>query len=446
MIDVSDRAHHHRLNAFGLTAGDMQLLQGNSGFAREALPALLEQLHDAFSPWPEIQHALQHPAVHGPRLAHWERVICGGFGEGFYASAQALAEALYRHGAPAYAVTLCHRTVSAAVIAQLAPAAGWHWRRGGRQRHVAMAAALSSAAWLDLEVLLETYALAEQDARRALMHGFAQRFETGVNGVIDDVTVSTQHLAISVQGMGETSARASDQMVTATGAAREASENINTVAAATEELTASIHEITRQVTQSADIASRAVRSAAETDQVVQALSEAAGRIGDVVRLIGDIAGQTNLLALNATIEAARAGDSGKGFAVVASEVKGLAGQTARATDDIRLQIEQMQSATRDAVQAIRGISSTVGEMGGIASAIAAAVEQQGSATAEISRSVQGAADGNRVVDQQMDGLRKTAVANHRMTGEVDVETRALSGRVQDLSGSVRDFLQQVRGA
>ncbi|WP_207443848.1 globin-coupled sensor protein [Roseomonas haemaphysalidis] len=447
MIDTSDSAHRRRLHAFGLTPDSIRLLQSNAGFARQALPALLEQLHQAFDPWPEIRHALEQPAVHGPRLAHWERVICGELGDGFYASAQALAEALYRHGAPAYAVTLCHRTVSAAVVARLAPAGSWGWRRGQQQRrHAAMTAALSAAAWLDLEVLLETYAVAEQDARRALMHGFAQRFETGVNGVIDGVTASTQHLATSVHGMGETAALASERMGTAAGAAREASENINTVAAATEELTASIREITRQVTQSADIASRAVRSAAETDQVVQTLSDAAGRIGDVVRLIGDIAGQTNLLALNATIEAARAGDSGKGFAVVASEVKGLASQTSRATDDIRQQIEQMQSATQGAVQAIRSISTTVGEMGDIATAIAAAVEQQGSATAEISRSVQGAADGNRVVDQQMEGLRDTAATSHRMTGEVDQETRALNGQVQELSGSVRDFLRQVRAA
>ena len=117
----------------------------------------------------------------------------------------------------------------------------------------------------------------------------------------------------------------------------------------------------------------------------KALAEAAQKIGDVVGLIHDIAGQTNLLALNATIEAARAGEAGKGFAVVASEVKHLASQTAKATEEIRAQIAAIQARPADAVGAIRGIGGTIRQMNEIATTIAAAVEEQGAATAEISR-------------------------------------------------------------
>ena len=150
-------------------------------------------------------------------------------------------------------------------------------------------------------------------------------------------------------------------------------------------------EIDRQVAQSNAIATKAVSEAEWTNATVKELNEAAGRIGDVVKLITDIAEQTNLLALNATIEAARAGDAGRGFAVVASEVKALAGQTAKATEDIGAQIAGMQQATMRSIEAIGAIERTIREIGEITGAIAAAVTEQGAATQEIARSVETAA-------------------------------------------------------
>src|SRR5262249_15463735 len=158
------------------------------------------------------------------------------------------------------------------------------------------------------------------------------------------------------------------------------STNVQTVASAAEELNASIGEIGRQVTQSAQIAGKAVSEAERTQATVRSLADGAQKIGDVVKLINDIAGQTNLLALNATIEAARAGEAGKGFAVVASEVKSLATQTAKATEEIAAQIGAIQNATGDAVGAIDGIGKTIAELSHIATAIASAVEEQGAAT------------------------------------------------------------------
>lgn len=159
-----------------------------------------------------------------------------------------------------------------------------------------------------------------------------------------------------------------------TEAAEGASSGVQTVAAAAEELSASSSEISRQIAQSARITGKAVSDAKRTNAIVQALSVAVEKVGDVVSLIASIASQTNLLALNATIEAARAGDAGRGFAVVASEVKNLANQTARATDDIGVQIGQIQAATREAVGAILGIAASVDEVSSIAGMIAAAVE------------------------------------------------------------------------
>ena len=446
MVDTSAAAHGNRLKAFGLAPGRIALLAAQQDFARDALPELLDGLHGAFRPWPEIHAALRHPAVHAPRLAHWTRVVGGQFGDGFYESAHALACALYEQGVPAYAVTICHASVSGAILGRLSRPAPRGLLRRAATPAPELLAAVSAAAWFDLEVLLETYAEAERDAKRALMHGFALAFETSVHSTMNGVTDSTRQLEGAVRDMGVASDRASSEMGLAASAADTANGDMQTVASATEELTASILEITRQVNQSAVIATRAVDSARQTDDVVKALAEAAGRIGDVVKLIGDIAGQTNLLALNATIEAARAGESGKGFAVVASEVKGLASQTARATDDIRDQISQMQAATQKAVGAIQGIAQTVSEMGNIATTIAAAVEEQSSATAEISRSVHNAAAGNRTVEQQMRNLQDSASVSNRLAGEVGEATNHLGTDLKTLNHSMDSFLAQVRAA
>ena len=162
---------------------------------------------------------------------------------------------------------------------------------------------------------------------------------------------------------------------------------MQTVASAAEELASSVREISRQVQQSTDIARRAVEKADNTSTIVSALSQGVQKIGEVTDLINNIAAQTNLLALNATIEAARAGEAGRGFAVVASEVKGLATQTATATEDITAQISAIQNSTRSAVTAIEEIGAVIKEISGIASSIAAAVEEQGAATNEIARNV-----------------------------------------------------------
>jgi methyl-accepting chemotaxis protein len=164
----------------------------------------------------------------------------------------------------------------------------------------------------------------------------------------------------------------------------------------------------------ANIASHAVDKARQTDDTVQGLSTTASRIGEVVGLINDIASQTNLLALNATIEAARAGQAGRGFAVVASEVKSLASQTANATEEISGQIAAVQKVALEALEAIKGIGGIISEVNGVASAIAAAVEQQGAAMQEIARSTQRAAQGTKVVSDNINGV---SVGCRRCGGE-----------------------------
>src|SRR3954463_16597876 len=187
----------------------------------------------------------------------------------------------------------------------------------------------------------------------------------------------------------------------APSASNETTSSVQTVSAAAEELSASINEIARQIKDSNDVAARAVHEAEATNGQVAALATAAQKIGDVVRLIEEIASQTNLLALNATIEAARAGEAGKGFAVVASEVKTLATQTSRATEEITSQIAAVQAATDNSVKAIDRIGKTIQSISSISGSIAAAVEEQTAATREIARNVEHAAQGTRNVTENI---------------------------------------------
>jgi methyl-accepting chemotaxis protein len=183
-----------------------------------------------------------------------------------------------------------------------------------------------------------------------------------------------------------------------------------------------------------------------TDAIVQALADAAGKIGDVVGLITNVASQTNLLALNATIEAARAGDAGKGFAVVASEVKSLAQQTARATEEIGAQINQIQHATGEAVTAIKGIAGVIEGVNGISIAIATAVEQQGAATAEIARNILQAATGTRDVASNVAGVKEAAHDTATAANDVLLAAGGLARQADQLAREVDGFVTGVKAA
>jgi methyl-accepting chemotaxis protein len=217
----------------------------------------------------------------------------------------------------------------------------------------------------------EAVAQAAASARKAEMYRLADSFEETVGGVVQTVSAASAQLETAAGSPRSTAESTRQRTVVVAAASEQASSNVQTVAAATEETSASVSEIGRQVQESAKIAGEAVRQAQQTDQRINELSQAGQRIGDVVKLITAIAEQTNLLALNATIEAARAGEAGRGFAVVASEVKALAAQTGKATEEIGTQIAGMQSATQDAVGAIKGIAGTIGRVSEIAGAIAA---------------------------------------------------------------------------
>jgi methyl-accepting chemotaxis protein len=315
-------------------------------------------------------------------------------------------------------------------------------------------ASMANSLQIFRESMVEARALsADQDKDRIAKAERASRmeariveFEATVRGALDGLQKSATSMETTAQTMSSTADQSSALVNAVAAAAEEASVNVQTVSSGTEELSSSINEISRQVVTSAEIARKAVDEAGATDATMQGLAENAGRISVVIDLIQTIASQTNLLALNATIEAARAGDAGRGFAVVASEVKSLANQTAKATDEIRSQIANMQQVTTSAVGAIRNIGQTIGEINDVTTAIAAAVEEQGAATREIARNIQHAAGGTSEVSSNIVGVSTASAEAGSAAGEVLSASGALRREAEVLRSEIDAFLSNIRAA
>jgi methyl-accepting chemotaxis protein len=292
----------------------------------------------------------------------------------------------------------------------------------------------------------EQHKASAEAERKTGMLRLADGFEAGIKGVVNSVASQATEMQSSAAAMTHTAEQATQQATAVAASVEEASANVQTVASAAEELSASVLEIGRQVEQSSKVAGQAVTEAEKTNATVEGLNKTAQRIGEVVQLIETIASQTNLLALNATIEAARAGDAGKGFAVVASEVKSLASQTAKATEEIRAQIGDIQGATGQTVEAIRSISATIRQMSEIATSIASAVEEQGAATREIATNVHQAAQGTSDIATNIEGVSRAATDTGAAAAQVLSAAGELSKQSETLRRDVDDFLATVRAA
>ena len=270
-------------------------------------------------------------------------------------------------------------------------------------------------------------------------------FDNQITTVVAALTNSASDMERNIRDLVNTADRASGQVASMASASEDAAVSVQTVAAAAEELTGSIGEITRQVHSANTTAKEAVREAERTNKLVEVLAGAAQKIGEVVSFISDIAGQTNLLALNATIEAARAGDAGKGFAVVAGEVKGLANQTAKATDEIAQQIATIQSATSDAVEAIKAITKTIDAISQTAADISHSVEQQASATQEISQTIQHTASAAREVNERIGEVSQAASETGQVAGVLLGSAGELSRQATSLGQASTQFLDRLNG-
>ena len=283
-------------------------------------------------------------------------------------------------------------------------------------------------------------------ARQRSVEACVGEFESMVRGTLQELGGASDQMRTTSAELSDVSRHTNEQVEVAEKASSDATMSVESVASAAEELSASIGDISKQAAHAAGIASRGVDQARRTDGTVQGLAQSASRSGEVAGLINSIAAQTNLLALNATIEAARAGEAGRGFAVVASEVKSLASQTAKATDEISGQIADIQKVAGEAIDAIKGIGNIIGEVNEVATAIAAAVQEQGAATEEITRSTQFAAQGTKNVADNINGVKSDADAAAAAADNVKRASQTLESQSQHLGSQVNEFLNRIRAA
>src|SRR5664279_4230982 len=419
-------------------------------FFAKCLPVILAKFYDKVRRYdPDsglFKNNLMQEAIR-LQLQHWDLIAASDFGPAYARSLADFCDLHQRGGVAPHWYIGCRQMFIAdqlmkavepeVVIPRFGGAA-----REARDKKASMHNAIAKAGMLDTEHLVAAYFGINRQLRKTAIAEASDRFRA----IITSLSSASGELESTARSLSDNANNTTRLASVVAGASGDTSNNVRSVAASTEELAGSVREISMQVQESNRIAASAVRQADETDHRINALSQAASRIGDVIKLITSVAEQTNLLALNATIEAARAGEAGRGFAVVAQEVKALAAQTAKATDEIGVQIAGMQTATEEAVGSIKMIGATIGKISEIAGAISSAIEQQGTATQQISANIQRTAAGTTQVANTITEVSQGATQTGAASSQLLSSAKQLTTSTSTLQGEIDGFLKAIAAA
>lgn len=442
-----------RLGFMQLDADSGAALREIAPLVSEALPGVMEEFYAHVRKWPQINklfHGSQAmTAAARKQVEHWSIILKGDFSEDYVASVRRIGQTHARIGLePRWYIAgysfIVTRVISLIAAHCYGPSS---WIKPGQSRKAAverLTGAFMRAAMLDMDFAISIYLEEGEAAKRAAIRDVAAAFDASIGGIVEAVASAATQLEHTAKSMSSIAHTTTDRANVVSAAAEQATHNVASVASSTTQLDQSVAEIAKQVTQASSIASTAVVKARGTNDTIAQLSTTAERVGTVVSLISEIARQTNLLALNATIESARAGEAGKGFAVVAAEVRALAGKTAKATEDIALEISAMQEISQQSVAAISDIQATVNEIDLVSAAISAAVEQQSATTRHISRNTGEAAAGARDVTRHIVDVQREAQETGEAASQVVIAASDLGRQAENLREQVDNFLSKLR--
>ncbi len=440
-----------RLAFSGINETSRAALREVRPLAMKVLPGILDEFYRTIMKFPEVQKLFPRREIVGhardAQLAHWDVILSAKFDDEYVRSVTRIGTTHHRLGLePRWYIGGYKQLISGLncrietdITTRFAGPALF-------KKKATLIDAVLSAALLDMDFAIDVYLEAGKRAKSETLESLAGHFEQTIAQIVHRVGVMSEKLDASADTLKTAAAETRTLSTSVAETSAHASVNVHSVASGTEEMDSSVSEISRQVQESLKVANDAVKQAESANGRMTGLTDAASRIGDVIKIINAIAEQTNLLALNATIEAARAGEAGRGFAVVAQEVKALASQTAKATEEISTQIGEMQNSTTETVAAITEIGATIGIISRIANAIFEAVDQQDAATKEIARNISLAAVGSSDVATNIARVNKDAEDTGLAAAEVHTLARSLSSESQQLRADVNGFLKTLRSA